>query len=55
MVRAGVPGQQSLIVPVTEGFGGGQLMAVAGPACAEVPGLGALASSAVRAGGLPLT
>jgi hypothetical protein len=50
---AGVPGQQSLTVAVTAGCGGGQLMAVAGPACAEAAGLGALASAA--AGGVPLT
>ena len=45
MRAAGVPDQQSLMGAVSSGCGGGQLMAVAGPA---LPGQGA------AAGGVPL-
>jgi hypothetical protein len=46
MRSAGVPGQQSLMGAVTEGFGGGQLMAAS--ARAEAARAGALTPSAGR-------
>jgi len=48
-----VPDQQSLTGAVTAGFGGGQLIAAAGPACADAAGAGALTPRGVRAGGPP--
>jgi hypothetical protein len=47
-------GQQSLTPPadvVTSGFGGGQLMAVLVPACAEAADAAALTLPVARAGG----